>query len=420
VADRHVEVVVALESEDVLAGDLWSHRRRGSESATFSYRSSYVERPGAYSLDPALTLVEGQQQTRDSQAMFGAFADCAPDRWGRTLVDRAERLFARSEDRVELSIGEIDFLLGARDDMRQGALRFREPGSSTFLAPAASGVPTLVALPELLSASERAERDEEVEGDLRLLVNGGSSLGGARPKAHVIDGSGRPAIAKFPSPAVDGWDVMRWEAVALTLAAGAGIDVPDAHLIDVAGRAVLVVDRFDRSRRDATRIGYVSAMTMLEARDGEARSYLEIVDAIEAESIAATVDLSELWRRIAFSILISNTDDHLRNHGFLRRSSAGWSLAPAFDLNPNPSPGPAELRTAIDYENREASIETLMAVAPEFRLDSTSARVILAEVLEATSSWRDLASRNGLGPSAQDRMAPAFERRREEALAAAT
>jgi serine/threonine-protein kinase HipA len=415
-ADRHVAVFVQIDGEDVRAGDLWSHRRRGVESATFSYSPAYLARPGAYALDPGLPLIAGQQQTRAEQSMFGAFSDCAPDRWGRTLVDRAERRAATSAGHTERTLGEVDYLLGARDDMRQGALRFRDPGDGPFLAPPASGVPALIELPELLAAAERDERDEAVAADLTLLLNGGSSLGGARPKAHVIDGDGRPAIAKFPSPAADAWDVMRWEAVALELAADAGIEVPASQLLEVSGRAVLAVERFDRTQAGG-RLGYMSAMSMLEAADGVRGSYLEIADAIERESPDPGEDLVELWRRIAFSILISNTDDHLRNHGFLRQTSSGWSLAPAFDLNPNPAVGPKELSTAIDFDRREAELETLLEVASEFRLDPTTARHIIGEVAHSTSRWREVAGRHGLGAGAQTQMAPAFEAQLETGLA---
>jgi len=408
-ADRHVAVFRQEGRDDVCrVGDLWSHRRRGAESATFAYDSSYLGSPDAYALDPGLPLLAGQQQTRADQKMFGAFSDCAPDRWGRTLVDGAERESAAEAGRTERSFGEIDYLLGARDDMRQGALRFRERTDGPFLAPPAQGVPTLVELPELLAAAERTERDEPVATDLALLLNGGSSLGGAGPKAHVIDERGRAAIAKFPSPAGDSWDVMRWEAVALDLARAAGIEVPASQLLEMTGRAVLVVERFDRTASGG-RLAYVSAMSMLEGRDGDRGSYLEIADMVERESPTPVDDLAELWRRIAFSVLISNTDDHLRNHGFLRRTSPGWSLAPAFDLNPNPVVGPKELSTAIDYDNREARIDLLLEVAPEFRLDPDAARGVLAEVATATSRWPEVATRHGLSAAAQSQMAPAFE-----------
>lgn len=297
-------------------------------------------------------------------------------------------------------------LLGVRDDMRQGALRFRLPGGGAYVAEDTEGVPPLLELPKLLGAADRLERDEADEEELRMLLRGGSSLGGARPKAHVLDFDGRASIAKFPSPS-DEWDVIRWESVALTLADAAGIDVPDRTVHIVDQRPVLVLDRFDRS--GAVRIGYVSAMTMLEANDGDdSGSYLDIVDVIERNSPATERDLEQLWRRIAFSILISNTDDHLRNHGFLRTSSAGWMLAPAFDLNPNPAPGPKQLSTAIDFADTSASMKTLIGVADCFRLDDRKCRQVLRQALDATARWETVAAQAGIGRAAIDQMAPAF------------
>lgn len=413
-AELAVEVVVQINDEDVLAGKLWSHRRRNSESSTFAYDDAYLIRPDAYALDPALPLVAGQQQTPIERAIFGAFSDCAPDRWGRRLIKRAEQQRVEREGGTAQSFGEIDYLLGVRDDMRQGALRFRL-AEGEYLTDDAEGVPPLLELSRLLGAADRLERDEADEEELRMLLRGGSSLGGARPKAHVLDFDSRPAIAKFPSP-VDEWDVIRWESVALKLAGAAGIDVPDSTVHIVDQKPVLVVDRFDRA--GSVRIGYVSAMTMLEATDGDGSgSYLDIVDVIERNSPATERDLEQLWRRIAFSILISNTDDHLRNHGFLRTSSAGWMLSPAFDLNPNPAPGPKQLSTAIDFDDTSASVKILVGVADYFRLDTYRYRQVLGEVLEATARWRTVAAQAGINRAAIDQMAPAFEHG-EVALAA--
>ncbi len=407
-ADRVVDVAVEIGGEDVLAGRLWSHRRAASESATFAYATDYLARPGAYALDPALPLVSGQQQTPQGRALFGAFGDCSPDRWGRRLIDRAEEHRVEREGGTGRSRGEIDYLLGVRDDLRQGALRFREPGTARYLADDVTGVPRAIELPKLLNAAERLERDEASEADLRELLRGGSSLGGARPKAHVLAGDGRVAIAKFPSPVADDWDVMRWEAVALELARRAGLTVPDSELHVVDSKPVLIVDRFDRV--GSRRIGYASAMTMLEAADGEGGwSYLDIASVIETQSPAATNDLRELWRRVAFSVLISNIDDHLRNHGFLRTSSAGWSLSPAFDLNPDPRPGTKYLSTAIDDGSPEARVDTLLDVAAAFRLRTGDARAVLAEVAAATSEWRSAARRLDVPEGEIERMAGAFE-----------
>lgn len=401
-ADREAEVFVQLAGEDVRAGRLWAHRRQNVESATFSYAPEYLTRRDSYPLDPALPLASGALQTPENRRIFGAFSDCSPDRWGKMLIRRRFGGTTGSQ-----SFGEMDYLLGVRDDLRQGALRFRDVESGRFLADEEDGVPHLVDLPRLLDYSERAERDVASQEELDLLLKGGSSLGGARPKAHVIDREGRLAIAKFPKADGDEWDVTGWEAVTLQLARDAGIDAAASTLEQIAGRSVHIVDRFDR--RGALRVGYSSAMTLLEAVDGESRSYLDLVEVIETESDRATSDIRELWRRVAFSILVSNTDDHLRNHGFLRATSGGWSLSPAFDVNPNPEPGPKFSSTSIDGGSAAADIELLLEVAEIFRLDEREAGAILSEVASATRRWREVARRFGLPRAAIDQMRPAFE-----------
>jgi serine/threonine-protein kinase HipA len=200
---------------------------------------------------------------------------------------------------------------------------------------------------------------------------------------------------------------MAWEKVALDLAQDAGVTIPDSQLIRVGDRHVLIVERFDR--RGAVRIGYASAMTMLETADRDQRSYLEIAAAVEERSPAATAELRQLWRRIAFSVLISNTDDHLRNHGFLHQHGESWSLSPAFDLNPNPAPGPKDLSTAIDFDDTRASVTTLLRVADFFRLDASGALAVLAEVTRATANWRRVAASHGLTPRDLDDIELAFE-----------
>ena len=412
--EQPVEVDVQIAGRAVPAGRLWTHRHGQSESATFSYREDYLQRADAYELDPGLPLRAGQQQTPVKQPLFGAMSDCAPDGWGRRLVRRAEAERAREASTQQRGLTEVDFLLGARDDLRQGALRFRGYDSAQYLAVEAEGVPHLIGLPRLLNATEELERDEPTSEDLRLLLHGGSSLGGARPKAHVLDTEGRLAIAKFPAPKADAWDVIRWEAVALTLAGDAGITVPDHELHVIENRPVLVVRRFDRDSNG--RLGYLSAMSMLQAKDGGDASYLEIGQALEEQSPDAGADLRELWRRIVFTILISNTDDHLRNHGFLRKSTAGWSLSPAFDLNPNPEGGAKQLATAIDEHDTRASIATALEVAGLFRVSPAQARAIVVEVSAATERWRDVARATSLGAQQIARLEPAFEH--EQSVAA--
>lgn len=391
---------------DVRAGTLYTHRRGRTESASFSYDSSYLALADAYALDPLLPLAVGSFQTPVRQALFGAFTDCAPDRWGRTLVTRREAALARAENRTARQLGELDYLLGVRDDLRQGALRFAVEGGP-FLAVESHGVPALTDLPQLLDLAAKAEADTADLPDLQRLIRVGSSLGGARPKAHVLDTNGRVAIAKFPSAVRDTWNVMAWEKVALNLARASGIRVPESTLHRLADRSVLIIDRFDRTPT-GQRIGYTSAMTMLEASDGDQRSYLEIAEVIEERSNRVTDDLRELWRRIVFSIFISNTDDHLRNHGFLHDRADTWRLAPAFDLNPDPSPGAKLLSTAITESEDAADLALAIAVADLFRLDQGEAEAVVNEVADAVSTWRTVAKSVGLDERELSGMEPAF------------
>ncbi len=224
--------------------------------------------------------------------------------------------------------------------------------------------------------------------------------------------NGRIAIAKFPSTAHDTWNVMAWEKVAFDLAAAAGIDVPASHLVRLADRSVLVLDRFDRSAdvegAAPGRVGYVSAMTMLEATDGTKGSYLEIAEVIETRSTRVTQDLHQLWRRIVFSILVSNTDDHLRNHGFLHQHDDSWRLSPAFDLNPDPEPGPKYLSTAIDDADDTASLTLAVSVADYFRLTAPQAADVVEQVQAAIAWWPQVARRHGLTSAEIAEMAWAF------------
>lgn len=408
-SDTEVEVCIdAPRGGTTAVGRLYLHRRRGVESATFRYEDEWIASPGAYAIDPQLPLASGAMHTGVGQPLFRAFADSAPDRWGVELALRYERRRADREGRTARSLGEADFLIAVRDPLRQGALRLREPGRGAFLAPAGKGIPHLVDLPDLLSASTKLELDAETDQELRLLLEAGSSLGGARPKAHVTD-AGRLLIAKFPRPTRDVWSVIVWEQIALEMAAAGGIQAARSRLVDVADRAVLLEERFDRTAANE-RVGYVSALTMLEARDNDRRSYTEIAEVIETVSPRATEDLRELWRRVAFSILISNSDDHLRNHGFLRHGS-GWILSPAFDLNPAPD-SVGLLSTAIDTpRDPSADVALLVELAAYFRVLDPPYE--LRRLLDATGKWRTLADRYGVASEA-GRLAPAFEHEQRE------
>ena len=406
--DREVRVHVDLEGTPHFVGRLWSRTRKGRETASFEYAPEWLENPARFSLEPALQLGPGPFHTQGDLPMFGAIGDSAPDRWGRALMRRAERRRAAREQQSPRTLHEVDYLLLVDDEARQGALRFAEQPDGPFLrAEGGQRTPPLIELPQLLSASDRVVGDQDTDDDLRLILAPGSSLGGARPKASVRDRDGHLAIAKFPRRD-DEYDTVRWESVALTLAARAGIPVPEARVELVADRPVLLLRRFDRV--GAQRVPFLSAMSMLGARDNQAHSYLEIVDALRQHGAAAREDIQGLWRRIVFSILISNTDDHLRNHGFLYAGAVGWRLSPAYDLNPVPVDVKARvLATAINEDDGTASLDLAMSVAGYFELNAARARTIAGEVGQAVAGWRREAGRVGLPETQIGRMTSAFE-----------
>jgi serine/threonine-protein kinase HipA len=413
-----VAVYVAIGERNVPAGRL-AFNSDGAV-ASFAYERAYLADPDAYPLDPMLPLAGGPVPVEPGRMTFGAFADSAPDAWGRSLIRLAEQARAQADGTDPRPVGEADVITGVRDDLRQGALRYRGggDGDGPFLAATAPGAPALADLPGLLEAAARVERDAASPADVERLLLAGGSIGGWRPKVHFTGPGGHAAIAKFPKAGWDTWDVMTWEKVAHDLARAAGIALPDSELIRVGDAPVFIVTRFDR--RSGARVGYASARTMLNARYGDRRSYLEIAEVIEQRSPDAPADLRELWRRVAFSVLISNTDDHLRNHGFLHVRGDAWALSPAFDLNPNPGPSPKQLSTAIDLTDTTASVDSLMRVAGHFRLDPDAALDVLAEVSRAVSGWRDVAVSYGLGPADLDGMEPAFEHAESERARALT
>jgi serine/threonine-protein kinase HipA len=390
-----------------LVGRLWTRARQDKASATFEYDRQWLSNPLRFPLEPALTLGPGPFHSGD-RTLFGAIGDSAPDRWGRMLMRRAERHRADREGETPCTLQEIDYLLMVDDDARQGALRFAAHAGGPFLAAAArKKIPPLVELPRLLSAAEHLLSNNESDDDLRLLLAPGSSLGGARPKASVRDRDGQLAMAKFPYKE-DETNVVLWEAVALTLARKAGITTPDWRLESVAKQPVLVLRRFDRDH--GMRIPFLSAMSMLDAKDNEQRSYMEFVDALRQFGAAPKQDMHMLWRRIVFSILISNTDDHLRNHGFLLESAAGWRLSPVYDVNPVPTDiKPRVLTTAIDLDSGTASLDLALSVASYFELSHVQAVQIAAQVGAAVSTWRKAAASVGLKPTEIQRMSSAFE-----------
>jgi len=401
------EVHLSLSGHDRLVGRAWSNRPRGKETVQFEYADEWLRDLERFALEPALPLTRGGFQPVAGQVIHGALGDSAPDTWGRSLMQRAERRRAACEGRAPRTLLESDYLLGVSDQTRLGALRFRDAVGGDFLAPSGSGVPALVALGRLLEATERILRDEETDEDLAIIFAPGSSLGGARPKASVIDQHGHLAIAKFPKEN-DEYSLETWEEITLRLAERAGIQTAKHELIQVAGKAVLLSRRFDR--QNSQRIPFLSAMAMLGARDGERGSYPEMVDVLSTQGAQAKRDAHELYRRVVFNVLVSNVDDHLRNHGFLRTGKTGWSLSPAYDLNPVPTDLKARvLTTNINPDEATCSVDLLEASAGYFALSLADARAILGEVAAATSQWRYVAREVGAYAAEMDRMASAFE-----------
>ena len=406
--DQQIFVYVDLDNKPHLVGRLWLHVRKRVESATFRYEEGWLQNPERFALEPALQMDAGPHHTAAGKNLFSAIGDSAPDRWGRALMMRAEARRARNAGEPARTLWEADFLLLVDDETRHGALRFAAQESGPFLRqPGDHRTPPLIELPALLTASEHVYDEVETDEDLRLLLAPGSSLGGARPKASVRDRDGQLAIAKFPHHS-DRISTVLWEAVALRLATEAGIVTAIGRIEKAAGRPVFLLRRFDRE--GARRRPFLSAMSMLGAADHETRSYLEIADAIQRYGATPTEDLHELWRRIVFSVLISNTDDHLRNHGFLYEGNRGWRLSPAYDLNPVPVQfRPRILSTLIDEQSGDASLELALSVARYFRLTQTQARETAYEVAKAVSRWRREAMSLGISATEIDLVASAFE-----------
>lgn len=406
--ERVIEVFVELDGTSQFVGRLWSRSLKGRESASFEYDKKWLASDTRFALEPLLTIDTGIHHSQPGKPLFGAIGDSAPDRWGRALMRRAERKNAQREKRTQRTLLEIDYLLQVDDRIRQGALRFREAGTTEFLAHGHLAIPPLVELPKLLSASDHVLTDTDTDEDLRLLLAPGSSLGGARPKAAVIDADGSLAIAKFPAKG-DEYHIEQWSCVALALASKAGITTPRYRLTSVLDQELLLISRFDRE--GSVRIPFLSAMSMIGADENQPHSYLELVDAIRQHGADVRKDLKELWRRILFSVLVSNVDDHLRNHGFLYDTDKrGWRLSPAYDLNPVPVDiKPRILCLMIDDRDNSASFDLTVEVGDYFGLVEDDMRAVVTDLVNSISTWRDEAKRIGVSVEEISRMATAFE-----------
>ena len=399
----------------IFMGTLFATPARGKEIFSFEYDQNWIKSPHAQILDPSLSLLGGPQYAPASQDNFGVFLDSCPDRWGRLLMQRREAQLAREENRRERKLLESDYLLGVHDSHRMGGLRYRKSKDGPFLDDNQYlASPPWTSLRELEQVSLNLERDDATDDPnyskwLKMLMAPGSSLGGARPKASVLDDKGTLWIAKFPSRRDDD-DVGAWEEVAHVLARRAGVQVPTTQARKfVSKHHTFLSKRFDRTS-DGKRLHFASAMTLLQRSDGDDAasgvSYLELAELLIRSGSQTDQDLEELWRRIVFFICISNTDDHLRNHGFLFESK-GWTLSPAYDINPTPHS--AGLRLNISETDNAQNLELALEVAHYFRVSKSRAEEIVSHVVKVIRGWPQVAKGCGIPKSEQDRMASAFD-----------
>ena len=389
-------------------GVLTAQQLRGKEVFSFEFADTWLRDARCHLLDPDLQLYAGRQYLPDNKSNFGLFLDSSPDRWGRVLLDRRESLRAKDEQRPAGHLHESDYLLGVFDESRMGALRMKFSPDGDFLDNDPNySTPPLTMLRDLEHASWEYEADQANSRWLRMLLAPGSSLGGARPKANVRMPDGSLWIAKFPSRNDDS-NVGAWESVAMTLAQQCGIDIAPFRTAELGNRyATFLTRRFDRTD-DHRRIHFTSAMTMLGYTDGETAgvSYLELAEWIARSCCHVEDNLAQMWRRIVFSIAISNCDDHLRNHGFLL-TQQGWTLSPAYDLNPQPYG--AGLSLNINERDNALDFALAKEVAPYFGLSALQAEKAIDSLRQAVSRWRVIAAQAHISRDEQERMAPAFK-----------
>ena len=402
--------------EPVFMGVLKAEFTRGKEIFSFSYSENWLKSRYSQILDPELQLYSGSQYAKDEKQNFGVFLDSSPDRWGRILMKRREAAMARSEKRPEKTLRESDYLLGVFDGHRMGAIRFRVDPDGPFLNNNDTlASPPWTSIRDLEQISLRLEDDNAIEDPeylkwLNILINPGSSLGGARPKASVVDDKKNLWIAKFPSKS-DVKDIGGWEMVTNVLARNAGLNVAVSKIQKFSGKYyTFLTKRFDRTK-SGERIHYASAMTMLGYTDGnnfqDGVSYLEIVDFLTKYGANVESDLTELWQRIVFSLFVSNTDDHLRNHGFIL-TDKGWILSPAFDINPNEDGSGLSLNISLD--DNSLDLDITLDVAGYFRLTNEDALKKIESIRNSVKNWRNVAIKYHLPKSEQELMAKVFER----------
>jgi serine/threonine-protein kinase HipA len=400
-----------------LMGILRTEQVRGKEIFSFEYENKWLGFHQAILLDPDLSWYSGPQFLPDDKVNFGLFLDSSPDRWGRVLMRRREALLAKVEGRPQKALLPSDYLLGVYDEYRMGALRFKDSPDAPFLNDNRKlATPPWTSIRELEYASLRLEEDDSVDDPdylhwLNLLTAPGSSLGGARPKASVVDKYGHLWIAKFPGKN-DETDTGGWEMVVHELANKSGIVLPEAMVQKFnSHRYTFLTKRFDRTSK--SRIHFASSMTLAGRKDGDdfhsGVSYLELAGIIiqYGDKNHVDSDLEELWKRIVFSICVKNTDDHLRNHGFLLGKS-GWRLSPAYDINPVPTG--TGLTLNISDNDNSLSLDLAKEVAVFFRIESKRVDQIIQTCKNAVKDWQKIASKYGLARNEMELMSAAFER----------
>lgn len=400
--------------EAALIGLLTAEIVRGKEIFSFEYIREWLESPHSLYLDPDLQLFEGRQYLRDENPNFGMFLDSSPDRWGRILMKRREAILARKEERRQQPLFESDFLLSVYDGNRMGGLRFKTEEDGHFLSHESEmSAPPWILLRDLEFASLELEKEDAVNDTeelkwLNMLMAPGSSLGGARPKASVTDPEGNLWIAKFPSNN-DEIDIGAWEMVVHELAMLSGINVSNAMLQKFSGRHhTFITRRFDRINQNQ-RIHFRSAMTLLGYRDGtdyhEGVSYLDLASFIQQRGRNVKENLKELWRRIIFNIMVKNTDDHLRNHGFLLKSN-GWELSPAYDMNPVPNGNGLTLN--ISENDNSLDLDLALEVAHHFRITQPEASLMIHDMKKNVAKWKGIALKYNLPGRERQAMSEAF------------
>jgi serine/threonine-protein kinase HipA len=397
-----------------LVGKLFSQRIRGKEIFSFEYNETWLSASQAkLYLDPNLGLFKGKQYLPEGRSNFGVFLDSAPDRWGRLLMRRREAWQAKLEGREEKLLFETDYLLGVFDGHRMGGLRFKlEQGGAFLNNHEKIATPPWTSLRELEYASLQLEKEDAINDPayakwLGMLIDPGSSLGGARPKASVLDEKGNLWIAKFPC-STDDKNTGAWEMVLHELAKVCGIHVPDARLLQFSGKHhTFLSKRFDRTKDKRTH--FASAMTLLGYQDGadfhDGLSYLDIVAFIIQQGASVKADLEQLWRRVVFNILVSNTDDHLRNHGFLLTNN-GWQLSPAYDMNPNERGSGLTLN--ISENSNEQDISLALETAKHYKIKNEEAAKILNDMQCEMAKWRTVAKGLGISSGEMEQTKRAF------------